>query len=313
MMERMRQKMKETSKPKYEKDDFWYPTKDKTGNSSAEIRFLYHEDAYSDDVETSDAGMAKSSVVFKRHEWKNKADKWYIEYCPLEKTGNCPVCEANSEVYEQLGKDAAKTKIGHRSRKTHYVANVLIVKDPANPENEGTIRLFRFGATIWEMLNDKIAPKFADEVAADPWNMYEGVNFKLKTFVDDKKQVNYSKSSFADVSDVSKMVDFSKFTDLSSFVADDKYKSYEDLLKRFNSIEGIKTVKPLPTDSHDEHGMPNAPSGGEDKPARPARPSKPKQPDDAATPASSSGNDDDDNDELEKMMAELNARKNKDD
>lgn len=137
------------------------------------------------------------------HGFQGDAGGWFIENCPTTLGHKCPVCADNGRVYES--NTALATK---RKRKVSFYANILIVKNPQQPETEGKVFKLRYGSKIHEKIMEKIAPKNPEIDEMIPIFDYEkGANFKLKakqtTVPGFKKPVpNYDASSFAEQSPI---------------------------------------------------------------------------------------------------------------
>ena len=50
------------------------------------------------------------------------------------------------------------------SRLLTYISNIMVVKDPANPQNEGGVFLYKFGKKIFDKLMSAMQPEFEDEL-----------------------------------------------------------------------------------------------------------------------------------------------------
>ena len=154
----------------------------------------------------------------------------------------CPVCEKNNELWNsgvESNKDIART----RKRKLTYISNVLVVKDPTRPENEGKVFLFKFGKKIFDKIKEKIEPQFEDEKAINPFNFWEGANFKLKI-----RQVegyrNYDKSEFDNVSAISgddSVIEkiWKGSHSLKDFLKPSEFKSYDELKTKRDRVLGV--------------------------------------------------------------------------
>jgi len=168
---------------------------------------------------------------------------WYIENSLTTLGQKDPVSELNSTLWNN-GTDAGKELARKQKRKLTYVANVYVVKDPANPANEGKVFLYKFGKKIFDKLTAAMQPEFEDEEAIDPFDFWQGANFKLKA-----KNVagyrNYDSSEFArpsallDDDDAMEAVWKSQYS-LAELVAADQFKSYDDLKKRLDYVLGNK-------------------------------------------------------------------------
>ena len=170
-------------KANYADDRFWKPTLDKSGNGYAVIRFLPPAD-----------GEDVPWVQYWDHGFKGPSGRWYIEKSLTSIGQSDPVSEMNSQLWNS-GRDEDKDLARSRKRRLHYVSNILVVSDPAAPENDGKVFLFKYGKKIYEKIMDVMQPEFEDEKPVNPFDFWGGANFKLKI-----RQVegyrNYDKSSF---------------------------------------------------------------------------------------------------------------------
>lgn len=170
----------------YEEDTrIWAPTRDKVGNGFAIIRFLPHAPSDGED-----------GVPFVRqfsHSFEGPGG-WLIDRCPTTLGQPCPVCDSNTELWE-TNQEAEQAIARKRKRKLEYVSNIYVVSDPAKPDNQGKVFLFKYGAKIFTKLQEKISPQFEGEKGMNPFDLWEGANFKLKV-----KKVegypNYDSSEF---------------------------------------------------------------------------------------------------------------------
>ena len=170
---------------KSDKDNYWKPEVDKAGNGLAVIRFLPAAAVDGDD------GLPWAKIF--GHGFQGPGG-WLIDNCLTTKGQQCPVCEHNNKLWNS-GIEANKEIVRKQKRKLSYIANVYIVSDPKHPENEGQVKLFKFGAKIFEKVTGAMNPSFEDEVAINPFDMWKGANFKLKITKVAGYQ-NYDKSEF---------------------------------------------------------------------------------------------------------------------
>jgi hypothetical protein len=231
------------------KDDtrFWQPEVDKAGNGMAVIRFLPAPAADGDD--------ALPWVRIFSHGFQGPGG-WFIDNCLTTLNEKCPVCEHNNTLWNS-GIEANKDIARKQKRKLSYIANILVISDPSNPSNEGQIRLFKFGKKIFDKITEAMNPEFADETPVNPFDLWEGANFKLK-IRNVEGYRNYDKSEFADKSalfegDDGKLEDlWKKEYGLKEFAEKKQFKSYEQLKGRLDKvlgIEGTPAPKTKATDS----------------------------------------------------------------
>ena len=213
----------------------WKPELDKSGNGYAVIRFLPA-------VEGEDMPLAK---VF-NHAFQGPTGQWYIENS-LTTIGKAdPVSELNSTFWN-TGLESDKEIARKQKRKLQYYSNIYVVSDAKHPENEGKVFLFRYGKKIFDKLMAAMQPEFEDETPINPFDFWEGANFKLKIRKVDGYW-NYDKSEFeapsalfdndGQIEDVWK-----KAYPLGEFSAPTNFKSYEDLKTRLDTVlSGTVTV-----------------------------------------------------------------------
>ena len=221
------------------KDLYFKVDVDKAGNGLAVIRFLPAPAVDGDD--------ALPWVKMFSHGFQGPGG-WLIDNCLTTKNQQCPVCEHNSGLWNS-GIEANKEIVRKQKRKLNYIANVYIVSDPKHPENEGQIKLFRFGKKIFDKISEAMNPQFADEQAINPFDLWGGANFKLKIRKVEGYQ-NYDKSEFespsALLNDDEELEKVWKSEHaLSELVADKEFKTYDVLKDRLEKVLGLNGEKPI--------------------------------------------------------------------
>jgi hypothetical protein len=225
------------------KDDnrFWQPEVDKAGNGMAVIRFLPAPQADGDD--------ALPWVRVFSHGFQGPGG-WLIDNCLTTLNEKCPVCEHNNTLWNS-GIEANKDIARKQKRKLSYVANILVISDPANKSNEGQVKLFKFGKKIFDKITEAMNPEFADETPINPFDMWEGANFKLK-IRNVEGYRNYDKSEFAEKSalfdgDDDKLEALWKTEfGLKEFLERKNFKSYDQLRQRLDKALGFDGGAPAP-------------------------------------------------------------------
>ena len=212
-------------------DRYWKLECDKAQNGYAVIRFLPAPD-----------GEDMPFVKMYSHAFQAKGG-WYIENSLTTLGQKDPVSEFNSELWNN-GTDAGKDQARKQKRKLTYIANIMVVKDPANPQNEGGVFLYKFGKKIFDKIMSAMQPEFEDEEAINPFDFWEGASFKLKA-----KNVagyrNYDSSEFGKVEPLLGGDDdalealWGKQFSLAELVAADQFKEYDVLKKRLNQVLGL--------------------------------------------------------------------------
>jgi hypothetical protein len=222
-------------------DNFWRPEVDKAGNGMATIRFLPASEKDGED------GLPWVKIF--SHGFQGPGG-WLIDNCLTTKNQQCPVCEHNSTLWNS-GIEANKDVVRKQKRKLNYVANVYIVSDPKHPENEGKIKLFKFGKKIFDKITEAMNPQFEDETPINPFDMWKGANFKLKIRKVEGYQ-NYDKSEFDSPSvlsdDDAKLEQIWKDSfSLSELTGDKEFKTYDALKQRLDKVLGLNGEAPKTT------------------------------------------------------------------
>ena len=208
---------------------FWKLTSDKAGNGFAVIRFLPAAD-----------GEDLPFVKMYSHAFQGPGG-WYIENSLTTLAKDDPLGEYNRELWNS-GDESLKDQVRKQKRKLSYYSNVYIVKDPANPENEGTVRLFRYGKKIHDKIMEAVnGDELEGRAGINPFCFWEGADFKLRT----KKVAgypNYDSSEFTAPGTLENLDDaqlesiWKRQHSLQGIVAPDQFKTYEQLQDRLNRV-----------------------------------------------------------------------------
>ena len=209
---------------------FWKPTVDKSGNGYAVIRFL-----------PAPEGEELPWVRYWDHGFQGKTTgMWYIEKSLTSIGQKDPVGELNSQLWNS-GIDEDKETARKQKRRLHYVSNIYVVSDSGNPENEGKVFLYQYGKKIFDKLMESMQPQFEDEDPINPFDLWEGADFKLK-IRNVEGYRNYDRSEFASpaalADDEQLDVIYSKVYQLGEFTDPANYKSYDELKARLNAVLG---------------------------------------------------------------------------
>ncbi len=222
-------------KKSYVDERIWKPVMDKTGNGFAIIRFL-----------PAPKGEELPWAKLWNHAFQGPTGQWYIENSLTTIGQNDPVSEHNTRLWNS-GVESDKEIARKQKRKLQYYSNIYVVKDSTNSENEGKVFLYRFGKKIFDKIMETMQPAFEDETPINPFDFWEGADFKLKLRKVDGYW-NYDKSEFADPSALSKKDDeleeiWGKQHSLTAFTENSNFKSYDELKKRLDVVlSGVTTV-----------------------------------------------------------------------
>jgi len=232
-------------KKSYKDERLWKPELDKTGNGYAVLRFLPA-------VEGENMPWAK----LWNHAFQGPTGQWYIENSLTTLNNNDPVSEMNS-AYWNSGVESDKEIARRQKRKLQYYSNIYVVSDSRHPEHEGKVFLFRYGKKIFDKLMDAMQPEFPDDAPVNPFDFWQGANFKLKIRKVDGYW-NYDKSEFEapsalfDNDDAIEEV-WNKQYALNEFTAPTNFKSYDELKTRLSMVlAGTTTVGNVTTLMEDE-------------------------------------------------------------
>ena len=212
----------------------WKPVLDKTGNGYAVIRFL---------PAPKEESLPWAKVW--NHAFQGPTGQWYIENSLTTLGQNDPVSEMNS-AYWNSGVESDKEIARRQKRKLQYFANIYVVSDPKHPENEGRVFLYRFGKKIFDKCMEAMQPAFEDENPVNPFDFWEGANFKLKIRKVDGFW-NYDKSEFeapTALFDNDEQLEevWGKQYSLEEFTGPSNFKSYDELKTRLDNVLAGKTT-----------------------------------------------------------------------
>lgn len=222
--------MAATKTVRKDSEDYYQLYTDKSGSGSAVLRFL----PPLDDEEFP-------FVELYNHAFEVQSTKWFIDLCPTTLKQPCPVCESNSALWNGSDKNLASL----RKRKMYYISNVLVVRDPKQPENEGKVFLFKYGQKIMGKFNYAITPPFPDADPIDPFDAEEGADFRL-CIVSKDGFPDYDKSSFdvpSPIGDANMMESvLNRRRSLVEIIDPSQFKSYDELKRKFDQLIGAATA-----------------------------------------------------------------------
>src|SRR6056300_1043850 len=220
-----------TETKSYVDERIWKPSVDKAGNGYAVLRFL-----------PAMEGQELPWARYWDHGFKGPTGLWYIENSLTSIGQPDPVGELNSRLWNS-GIESDKDRARTQKRRLHYVTNIYVVSDPSAPQNEGKVFLYKFGKKIFDKIYDLMNPAFADETPIDPFDFWEGADFKLK-IRNVEGYRNYDKSEFSSAApllnaDEAQLEEvYSKLHDLSEFTNPKNYKSYDELKAKLMRVLG---------------------------------------------------------------------------
>jgi len=255
--DRLLKQVDKLNNPTYEREDstdnYWKPTPDKTGNALAVIRFL--------DVPAVDGADGLPWVRYFDHGFQSKVTgKWYIERSLTTFDEKDPVSEYNSQLWNSTQDDNSpeRKQARDQKRRLHYVANIYVVSDPKNPENEGKVFLYKFGKKIMDKITKMMNPDLESEPRINPTDLWKGANFKLKVTRQNVNMggrnvsfPNYDESVFlapgplSDDDDKLDAIWKSEYS-LNEILDRKHFKTYAELKARLDEVLGFTGSQPTP-------------------------------------------------------------------
>ena len=222
----------------------WKPTRDKAGNGFAIIRFL-----------PAPAGEEMPFVRIWDHGFQGPTGLWYIENSLTTINQDDPVSEYNGKLWNS-GLDSDKEIARKQKRRLKYVANILVVKDGGNPDNDGKVFMYQFGKKIFDKLNDLMNPQFEDETPVNPFDLWEGANFRLK-IRQFEGYPNYDKSEFdapSAISDDEAELEriYNAEHSLQELIDPKNFKSYAELKAKLYRVLAMDEEASIPSKAEDD-------------------------------------------------------------
>ena len=264
-----------------EEDKYWRPTVDKAGNGYAVIRFM-----------PAPEGEDIPYVRIWDHGFQGPGG-WYIQKSLTTINQPDPCSEYNAKLWN-TGIEANKEIVRKQKRRLSYTANIYVVSDPAKPENEGKVFLFKFGKKIYSKIAEAMNPEFPDEKPFNPFDIFTGANFALKIRKVEGYQ-NYDKSEFlspAPLSGNEAVLEnaLESLHSVQALISPDKFKSYDELKNLLHRALGLdeSRVTIIHGASAEEDSEPEYTPRFKERPA-PAREAAPE-------PKFTSGSDEEDED-----------------
>jgi hypothetical protein len=237
----------------------WKPTRDKAGNGFAIIRFL-----------PAPKGEEMPFVRVWDHGFQGPTGLWYIENSLTTINQDDPVSEYNGKLWNS-GLDSDKEIARKQKRRLKYVANVYVIKDSGNADNEGKVFMFSFGKKIFDKLNDLMNPQFEDEAPVNPFDLLEGANFRLK-IRQFEGYPNYDKSEFdapGPLSDDEAELErvYNSEHALQELIDPKNFKSYNELKAKLYRVLALDEEASAPSKAEDDNEFDLSSMGNSEKSA----------------------------------------------
>ena len=237
--EKISSDLKDTGTQRQDDERLWSLTVDKAGNGSALIRFL-----------PPPKGEDQPFVRVWHHGFKGPSGQWYFENSLTTIGQDDPVSEYNSQLWA-TGIESNKKLASSMKRKLTYYSNIYVINDQMNPANNGTVRLFKYGPMIFDLVKSKQIPEFEDKKPVNVFDFWAGANLRLRARNDATRdnQRQYDRSEWE--SEGALFEDDAKLEEiwlqqhsLQQFLAPSQFKSYDELKQKFQRVVGLNTTGP---------------------------------------------------------------------
>jgi hypothetical protein len=250
MSENLKKEINTESRSGNKDERLWKPVMGKDNTGYAVVRFL------------PGTNVQKTPWVrVYSHGFQGPTGKWYIENSLTTINQQDPVSEYNSKLWNS-GIESNKDLARKQKRRTSYYANVMVIKDPANPSNEGKVMIYQFGQKIFDKLTAAMQPEFADEEAINPFDIIEGANFRIKIKIV-SGYWNYDSSEFEKASPLSDDQEkleavFNAQHDVHEMVDPSSFKSYNELQEKLMMVVGENVGQPQYENTSNNVSVPTA-------------------------------------------------------
>ena len=207
-------------------------TKDAHGNGSAVIRFL-----------PRGPGEENDYIRIFSYGFQGANGSWYIEDSRQSIEQDDPVSKYRNKLFRSA-LDEDKELASKLKRRLQFVSNILVIRDKANQENEGKVFLFKYGIKLWEKLDALTKPAFEDKKAVNPFNLYSGVNLRLRVKKNSGGFFNYDDSEFDSPSAIASKDEeieriWKSCHSLKELLEEKNFKSYAELEKHMYEVLGL--------------------------------------------------------------------------
>lgn len=168
---------------------------------------------------------SKTFFHYFQHGWNSFATGEYVSALSLQTIGKPDPIGIETYRIKKNGTEEQKQKVQSVKWQEQWYVNVYVIDDPVTPANNGTVKIFRFGKKLNNIIESAISGDDSDEFGAKVFDLTkDGVNFKLKA----EKQGEYT------------TYDSSRFTSPVSLNLTD-----EKMEQIYNSVHDLTSVNPI--------------------------------------------------------------------
>ena len=188
------------------------------------------------------------------HGWNSFATGQYVQTLSPQTFGERdPIAEERFKIL-RTGSDEEKEKVKAVRRLEKWLVNVYVVDDPSNPDNNGKVKILRYGKQLQKIITEAIEGEDAEEFGPRIFDLgAEGVSFKIKveqqgdfpTYVSSR----FTSAGKLDLSEDDQKDIYDGAFDLTEVFT---LKSYDDLKEMFNEHYHCNAEETVPTTSAPE-------------------------------------------------------------
>ena len=123
----------------------------------------------------------KTFFHYYTHAWESFSTGQYISnVSPQTWNQKDPIAEARFSLGKH-GTDEEKARASKIMRRENWLVNVYVINDPSNPDNNGKVKLLRYGKQLHKIVTDAITGEDSDEYGPRVFDLSEnGCNLKIK-------------------------------------------------------------------------------------------------------------------------------------
>lgn len=203
------------------------------------------------------------------HGWTSFATGQYVQALSPQTYGERdPIAEERFRA-SRTGSEEEKEKAQAIRRMEKWLVNVYVIDDPSNPDNNGKVKMLRYGKQLQKIITEAIEGEDAEEFGPRIFDLgSEGVNFKIKveqqgdypTYVSSR----FTTAGKIDLSEAEQEKIYNSVFDLTQVFP---HKSYDDLKQMLDEhyfcqvsepdteivhepqprVESVSTPAPVPT------------------------------------------------------------------
>jgi hypothetical protein len=115
------------------------------------------------------------------HGWNSNATGKYVTaLCPTTFGESCPIDAYYLKTY-RTGTESEKEAARALSRKEAWMVNVYVISDPENPENEGKVKILRYGKELAKIIESALEGDDAQEFGVEKvFDVVNGSTLRIK-------------------------------------------------------------------------------------------------------------------------------------